>query len=171
MALKCHEHESSAHEDDYRVKKIHRRSTSINLIQSGNNNNINNKEGMSSLSNSLNPNNNTGNSKENGTSSALNMVPYHSTNPRKVPLEVISITRKLGLALFNMGLLQSASIHLLSALKQLNIELPPIQPSSGSKPVKLNRLAKPPRQDSLTKFLTASLDPLEKREATLCLVL
>eukprot|EP01132_Coremiostelium_polycephalum_P002067 gene2067-2553_t len=172
LALKCHEHESSvqaAQEDDYRIKKIHRRSTSINLIQSNNT-----KESVSSLSASVNANNNANSKEMTGNSlSTLSMVPYHSnSNPRKVPLEVISITRKLGLALFNMGLLQSASIHLLSALKQLNIELPPIQSSSsGSKPKLSNRLAKAPRQDSLTKFLTASLDPLEKREATLCLVL
>ncbi|GAM22380.1 hypothetical protein SAMD00019534_055550 [Acytostelium subglobosum LB1] len=98
---------------------------------------------------------------------------------KKTPFEVVSMTRKLGMVLYNMGFLQSASMHFFSALKHMGIEMPgglngpPSQqqaPASAG-PRKLVRLPKMARQDSLTKFFTSSLDPFEKREAILSLVL
>eukprot|EP01133_Synstelium_polycarpum_P006580 gene6580-7636_t len=115
-------------------------------------------------------------SSSNFQSNTINVGP----NPlKKVPLEVVSITRKLGLALFNMGLLQTAAQQLLAGLKHLGIEMPPIAPIERPAPnapvekraAKLVRTLKPPRQDSLTKFFTAALDMFEKREAILCLVI
>ncbi|KAK5577743.1 hypothetical protein RB653_002691 [Dictyostelium firmibasis] len=90
---------------------------------------------------------------------------------KKVPIEIISITRKLGLALFNVGRFRLASYHLLNALKYLGLEPPtPKDNSSGASKPKLRTLAKAAvRQDSATKFFSCNLDMLEKREAMLCL--
>ncbi|KAF2073845.1 hypothetical protein CYY_004841 [Polysphondylium violaceum] len=197
LALKCMEQESLEDENinsklpvvsAAAQKKLHRRSSSQTLKEGsqdknssasssssspssspgGANSNINsigNNLGgtVNSLSNSLNNNN-----KDIQTNS-LNSNNADGTLS-KVPIEVVSITRKLGLALFNLGILSSSQTNLLNALKYLGVEMPP-PPSSSGKP-KLQRLARAAaRQDSLTRFFTSNLDMIEKREAILCLIL
>ncbi|EGC29976.1 hypothetical protein DICPUDRAFT_84044 [Dictyostelium purpureum] len=52
---------------------------------------------------------------------------------RKNPIKIISITRKLDLALFNVGQLKLAYYHLFNALKYINQEPPTLRESTKPK--------------------------------------
>ncbi|EGG14423.1 guanylyl cyclase [Cavenderia fasciculata] len=174
LALKCMELEQQQEEEVKAMKKLNRRSSTNTFITQPTN-----------LTTSVG-------SPPGGSGSTSSSSSSSSSSPtlKRIPFEMISITRKLGLALYNMGLLLSAMQQFLAVLKHLGIELPPVlakgptqlfdattgapmgPPSMGAAaPDKRHRLLKSPqRQDSLTKFVTNNLDAMEKREALLSLV-
>ncbi|EGC40279.1 hypothetical protein DICPUDRAFT_74143 [Dictyostelium purpureum] len=83
---------------------------------------------------------------------------------RKDPIKIISITRKLDLALFNVGQLKLEYYHLLNALKYIDQEPPTLREST--KPKQFRILANVANHQ---KILYYNIEMLEMREEMLCL--